>query len=508
MQADAPERNSGGGLRRELKALEALSLSVAMISPVLALAAFAGAPAVYVGRAAPLAFILAGVGIGLIACSFIYLCRYYNNAGSAYGLAGSALGPRSGFFAGWAMLFPYAIWGASSAAIAGYFITLVLHQSGLWTGADYWPFAVAFALINAVLATRAVRLVGRTLISIEGLSLIVMLVVVVVIVVKLVGGYHGHKVSASVFTLPHGSSIHLLILASVFGVTSFAGFEGAASLGEETLNPRRNVPRAISLAVAGAAVLFVIVVAVISMAFGTTKADGSALAASSGPLFALSRQYLFPAAAYVLEIGAAVSAFSAGLANMSGAGRMIYALTRDGAPRSPLTRLGRYGEPTTALMFVLVLDLAIIIVLRAIGTTGLDAAFYLGTAGTLALIVAYGMVTVAAGKHMLGSLRGPRRLSAIVPAAGLALIVYILYNEVYPAPPSPYDVFPYVVAGWLVVGAAIVAFSPGLARRLGLGLAATLAREPGVSDDASSTRRGGGQADEALVQSGAGLVDR
>jgi len=32
--------------------------------------------------------------------------------------------------------------------------------------------------------------------------------------------------------------------AAVFGFLSFAGFEGAASLGQETNNPRREIPRA------------------------------------------------------------------------------------------------------------------------------------------------------------------------------------------------------------------------------------------------------------------------
>jgi sorbitol-specific phosphotransferase system component IIC len=35
-----------------------------------------------------------------------------------------------------------------------------------------------------------------------------------------------------------------------------------------------------------------------------------------------------------------------------------------------------------------------------------------------------------------------------------------------PAPASPFDVFPYVVAGWLLVGLGIALGVPGLARRI------------------------------------------
>ena len=48
-----------------------------------------------------------------------------------------------------------------------------------------------------------------------------------------------------------------LPVARVFGFTAFAGFEGAASLSEETRNPRRSIPPALSIAIAGGIVFYV-----------------------------------------------------------------------------------------------------------------------------------------------------------------------------------------------------------------------------------------------------------
>ena len=42
----------------------------------------------------------------------------------------------------------------------------------------------------------------------------------------------------------------------VFSVLSFGGFEGAATLGEETHNPRRNIPIALFCTVIVSAVVF------------------------------------------------------------------------------------------------------------------------------------------------------------------------------------------------------------------------------------------------------------
>jgi hypothetical protein len=53
-----------------------------------------------------------------------------------------------------------------------------------------------------------------------------------------------------------------------------------------------------------------------------------------------------------------------------------------------------------------------------------------------------------------------------------AAIVYTFYKQVHPKPAFPYDVFPYLIAGWAVIGVAITLLFPALTRRIGDGLAA------------------------------------
>ena len=49
-----------------------------------------------VGRAVPLAFALATIGVLLIAWTFVRLTQRFNHAGSVYGFVGATLGPRAG----------------------------------------------------------------------------------------------------------------------------------------------------------------------------------------------------------------------------------------------------------------------------------------------------------------------------------------------------------------------------------------------------------------------------
>ncbi len=54
----------------------------------------------------------------------------------------------------------------------------------------------------------------------------------------------------------------------------------------------------------------------------------------------------------------------------------------------------------------------------------------------------------------------------------IGIILYVLYqNTLAEGLEYPYTVFPLVVAGWLLLGLAIAVLVPGLARRVGEGLA-------------------------------------
>jgi amino acid transporter len=93
----------GRGLRRELRFWETLALSIGIMAPTAAMALNGVAVATEVGRAVPLVFVIAGIGVGLVAFAFVRLSRHFAHAGSVYAFSGATLGPQAGFFAGWAL---------------------------------------------------------------------------------------------------------------------------------------------------------------------------------------------------------------------------------------------------------------------------------------------------------------------------------------------------------------------------------------------------------------------
>src|ERR1700749_3136714 len=88
-QTPAAERPTG--LRRELRFWETIALSIGIMAPTAAMALNGTAPASLIGRAVPLAFIFATIGVLLVSYAFIRLSRYFSHAGSGDALAGAPL---------------------------------------------------------------------------------------------------------------------------------------------------------------------------------------------------------------------------------------------------------------------------------------------------------------------------------------------------------------------------------------------------------------------------------
>jgi amino acid transporter len=75
-----PTRDPGTGLRRNLSVWQAVGISVALMAPSMAANINPQGSAGLVGRATPLAFLLAGLAVLLIAYVFVRLCQYYRHA--------------------------------------------------------------------------------------------------------------------------------------------------------------------------------------------------------------------------------------------------------------------------------------------------------------------------------------------------------------------------------------------------------------------------------------------
>jgi amino acid transporter len=153
-------RNTGGAesphLRRELRLWEAVGISLALMAPSMAANINPQGTAGSVGRAVPLAFALATIGVLLIAWTFVRLTQRFDHAGSVYGFVGATLGPRTGVISGWALMGTYTFYGVVTATAAGIFGAEFLDALGIWTDQPGWaPFVVGAIALAGVWALAA-----------------------------------------------------------------------------------------------------------------------------------------------------------------------------------------------------------------------------------------------------------------------------------------------------------------------------------------------------------------
>src|SRR5689334_20216086 len=474
-------------LHRELRFPETASVSVGVMAPTLAMSVTGVAAAAALGRAAPLAFVVAALGVGLVAYGFVRLAGEFSHAGSVYAFVGNTLGPRPGFLAGWALLGTYLVFPPVSIMGVAIFGRAFLSATGLASDADWYPLALAAWAVIWVLASRGVQPTTRSVLVFEVVSVCLILVLMGVISWRLSAGTApgGQRWSGAVFALPPGIGLSALTLAATSGFLAFAGFESAGSLGEESVAPTRVLPRAIITAVAFGAVFYVACIVVQTLGFGVGAAGVSAFRHSQAPLGDLARQYVGTPLAALLDLGAVLSALGAGLGGVTVAARMLFSFGRDGIADRRLAGLSAAtGVPRRALAAEMLVGIVLLSAFRLAGTSALNVFFYLATIGTLSLLTMYMLTNVAAARHL--GRRSPWQV--VVPAGGVLIAGYVLYRNIWPVPPAPYKYFPYLVLGWLAAGLVLTAVIAGFAGKVGTGLERVAEAEAGAQAGAEAAK--------------------
>jgi amino acid transporter len=476
----------GPKLARELNIWEAIGISVALMAPSMAANINPQGMVGVVGRAIPLTFALATVGVLLVAYTFVRLTQRFSHSGSVYGFVGATLGPRAGVVAGWGLLGTYTFYGVVTATAASRFVLAFLDGTGLWKSP---PDALVLVLVPLVLlgvfwlTISPIRLGTRFLLIVEGTTVALIVLVALVVLVKLAGGNgpSGQGVTLSPFTLAPGTGASAIFLGIVFGFLSFAGFEAAATLGEETRQPRRDIPRAILGTAIFGGVYFVFVTWVEVMGFGSDDKGLKAFAASGSLFGDLGSQFVGEWLGDLITLGAAVSAFGCALACSVGASRLLYALARDGVAPAGLARVSstkRTPVVAAAVVCVTALVLEVVLWVVYLPTSPSSAPDYTpaslsvfiasGVIGTLILLVAYLLATVGVSRLLFGS--GTRQVAAwevVIPVLALVLLVYTLYKNVYPFPTGKAAVPPVLSLVWVAIGVVYVFAARGAAQRAG-----------------------------------------
>lgn len=478
MTAPVRDDTPGRALRKSLSVWQAVGISVALMAPSMAANINPQGTAGLVGRATPLAFFLAAIAVLLIAYVFVRLCQYYRHAGSVYVFAGATLGARSGAVAGLGLMGTYVFYALVTASAAGIFGASFLDVIGVWNNQPDWAgflvggIALALALALAIVPARRATSV---LLSVEGITVALIVVIAAVVLVRMLAGNAPGDATFTmkVFTVPSGTDNSTLFLGIIFGLLSFAGFEAAATLGEEAHHPKRDIPRAILGTAIFGGVYFTVVTAIEMMAFKPDSAGVAKFVASPALMGDLGTSYVGAWVGDLITLGACVSAFACCLACVVGGSRLLFAIVRDLAPDHSLGRTGRNETPAAAAVVITgVVAVIALVCIVAFGAKPFDTFLWSGTIGTLILLVAYVLATVGCIKLIwVDKKMSVPTWEIVIPILAVLMLVYTIYRNVFPYPTEgPARWFPVVAFGWLLLVTVVMLAVPGLAQRLSTGL--------------------------------------
>ncbi len=435
-----------------LNIIETTALSVAILAPTMAMSINVAFMASLAGASGPLVFLISMVMLGFVAVSFIAFNEHIPSAGSVYTFVKASMGNTMSSVAGWLLTLEYWTWSVGVSCAFGTLFSIFIKSV---TGASIsWMIpGVLCVLAIWYLSYTDVKLSTDVMFYVEAISMILLLFMAVVVLVK-VGMTSG--LTWIPFTLG-GNHFSALAAGMVFAVLSFGGFEGASSLGEESKNPKLLVPIAIGSAIIIGGLFFVFVSYAQTIGFGVNAAGIQALTNSTSSVIDLSNKFIGPFFTNIINLGICASAFSCALGSMVAGSRTLYAMGRDNyAPEVLATVHGKHATPHVAIHIMLVVNLIVLFAMSWFD--GMTVYGIVATAGALAAVLAYLLTSLGSMFYF-----GKRKLwtwQLILPVIAIILLGYLFYSNVYPVPASPFNLLPYIVIAWVVLG-VIVSFVCG-----------------------------------------------
>lgn len=433
-------------LKRNLNRLETLALSVAVIGMMVGMSLNTPFVAGTAGTSGPLVFIIATIGVGAIAFSFIRLTSKIGHSGSVYGLVYYAAGQKLGFLAGWALLLTYTLFITAALAGFGLFASTLL-------GGQFIPwsvFSIIAGLATWFITDRDMKLSSRIMLAIEFIAITLVLILSFVILSHT-------KVTTSPFFIGH-TGITGLSQGLVFGVLTFIGFEAASSLGEESKEPGRHVPTAILFTICIGGLFFTLVTYAQTLGYGLNNMK--AFSNAQAPLIYLANKYANNNIAMVIDFGAMMSTFAMAIGSAAAASRLLMAISRDGFAPSSLTKINKFGAPRAAsnILFGLTFVLLITFIITSQNPTNIYG--YTGTIATFTVLVAYALMSWASlRKFFANDVASKRYIFIIPPIISIILLIYVMYANIYPIPPYPFNIFPYIAIFYMAIGGVILRLS-------------------------------------------------
>jgi amino acid transporter len=440
--AQAPAGESYGLHAGVLGPIETLAQSVSAVSPSASPSLTIPLVFALAGNATWFVYLLATGAILLVGFCVSRFARLSASPGSLYSYTANTLPPVFGVAAAWGLLLAYLATGASVAAGALYFASVISQQFFNWA-LPAAPTLTVVCALAAFVAYRDVKLSAELMLWIEVVSVSLILVVLASMVLRF-----GLQFDMDQFRL-RGASIGTLGPALVLSIFSFVGFESATTLGGEAREPLRTIPRAVLQCAILIGVLFMLCAYSEVLGF---RGESGKLSDSTSPLHLLAVKAGISPLGVAIDVGSMVSMFACVLACTTAAARVLMRMARGRLLPVALERTNpRHRTPGLAIAVSAGIMLAATVALSLSGMPVSDVTDLTGSLSVFGFLTAYALVALALpfARRALGQ---HSHWVAAVSVFTVLVILLIVIFDIKSASDAAHIRLPYIYLGYIAAG--------------------------------------------------------
>ncbi|RJS60797.1 APC family permease [Bacillus sp. PK3_68] len=362
----------------------------------------------------PGAYLLALIVMLFTAYSYGQMSKSIPSAGSAYAYTQKAINPYVGFLVGWAILMDYLFIPMVNYLLFGIFF------SAAFPSVPNYVWILSMLLLVTVINVRGVKLATKANAFITIFSIAFILLFIGLSIKEIAGGAG----TGTLFSLkPFYNSeepLSFIISGAALLCFSFLGFDSATAFAEETVNPQKNIPRAVFIITLVGGAIFITVSYFAQNVWPNYNSFVDPDSAAHEIIKFVGGKAL--ASAFLAVY--AVTAFGSAMSSQASASRVLYAMGRDGQLPNKFfgTLHQKYNTPVNNILLISAISLlALFLSLSLVASFINFGAFLAFTSVNIAVITYYFV------RKKERSLKGTL-LYLIIPAAGALLDLWLLIN--------------------------------------------------------------------------------
>src|SRR3989441_2189312 len=409
--------------------------SITAMAPAAAIATALSPAILFAGASLPLAVLLATIACAFIAASIGQLAIHIPSAGGMYTYISRSLGTQLGFMSAWTFLIAQPLLLPLVGLIWGpYAEGLVQTLTGI--DIPWYIWTVIGNVLLFALTYRGIKLSADVSVILGAIEITIIVALSLTMIVAS-GGHNDLATFTPIYSAESGLGGWVGIFQGlIFAFLAFVGFETAAPLGEETTNPKRNIPRAVVYSAIGIGLLYTVASFAGVNGWGIPAIQG--YAASPAPWADLGKKYWGTVGPIILSFAIVNSALGNGTAGLNATSRVAYAMGRVGTLTRVFVRLSKHQTPGTVILIHSLLSIVISIGLGlAYGTA--TAFGLIGITLTLGLLLLYFASCISAFVFYRRERPQDFRVwqHVIVPLIPVIILCFVFASQVYPVPPYP-----------------------------------------------------------------------